>query len=76
MKSIDFENTEYMKSMRKKYPIDCLEKHINSIERMGYVVSASERQFQIWDGNRLIIDSDFFDDYYLNAISGIDSFYE
>ena len=64
-----------MKSMRKKYPVDSIEKHITSIERMGYSVSASERQFQIWDATRLIIDSDFFDDYYLNAISGIDSFY-
>ena len=71
----DFENTDYMKTMKKRYPLNSIERHIAAIEKMGYSVSTSEYKFQVWDGTSLLIDSDFFEDYYLNAICGIDSFY-
>lgn len=53
-----------------------LEKHIQTIEKLGYRVEMINDGFQIWDGTALLIDSDYFNDYYLNAIAGIDCFYE
>lgn len=66
---------EYEQALAKKYPRESIEKHIQAIEKMGYSVSMSNSSFQIWDGTSLIIDADFHNDYYLNAIEGIDSFY-
>lgn len=69
------ENNDYINYLKKKYPLSSIERHIESIEKMGYSVSMSDSSFQVWDGTSLIIDADFHDDYYLNAIEGIESFY-
>lgn len=71
---LDLENNEYMTKLKRRYPIETIEGHIKRIERLGYEVHASEHSFQIYDGIHMIIDADFFDDFYLNAIHGIDGF--
>lgn len=71
----EIQNNDYHLALKKKYPLDSIERHIQAIEKMGYSVGTSNDSFQIWDGTRLLIDADFHDDYYLNAIEGIDSFY-
>ena len=61
--------------VKKEYPLDVIESEINKIEQLGYYVDATEYQCLIWDGSKLLIDSDFFDDYHLNVASAIWSFY-
>lgn len=75
MNDLEVEDSDYHKALKKKYPLESIEKHIQAIEKMGYSVGTSKDSFQIWDGSNLLIDADFNDDYYLNAIEGIDSFY-
>jgi len=68
---------DYLEHMRNKYPLESIEGHIQAIEKMGYTVCMNTYGFQVWDGESLLVDSDSFEnDYYLNAICGIDAFYE
>jgi len=65
----------YAKKLRKKYPIETIEKHIEKIEQLGYIVTLTDYQCQIFDGSTLLIDADFFEDMHTNAADAIESFY-
>lgn len=64
-----------IETLKKKYPMEFLELEFSKIEKLGYQVNASESQCLIWDGEKLIIDADFYDDYHSNAASAIYSFF-
>jgi hypothetical protein len=66
---------EYIEGLKKKYPLESIERHFSEIEKQGYTVVASEDQCQIYDGSILLIDSDFYDDYHSNAASALQTFY-
>lgn len=67
---------EYEEKIKKKYPLKNLEKEFERIEKLGYIVAATEHSCQIWKRNVLIIDADFFDDYHTNAADAIEGFWE
>jgi len=66
---------EHHEFLKKKYPLEHIDKEIENIEKLGYTVMASEYQCLIFDGEILIIDSDNYNDYYLNVIEAIYAFY-
>lgn len=64
-----------IEKIKKKYPIEAIELHFENIEKLGYRVEANEDQCLILDGNKLIIEADFYDDYHSNAADAIHAFF-
>lgn len=61
--------------LRQLYPLTEVQAEFDLIERLGYTVVSSEDQCLIWNGRDLIIDADFRDNFYDNAIEAIYSFW-
>lgn len=64
-----------IEKIKKKYPIEAIELHFENIEKLGYSVSASDNECLIWDGDKLIVEADFYDDYHSNAADAIHAFF-
>lgn len=62
------------RQLRAKWTVEKVEKELDKIEKMGYKVSTLPESVQISRDGELIIDADFFDDYFLNAAHAVDGF--
>lgn len=61
--------------LKQRFPLKDIEKEFGKIMKLGYEVTTSEDGCQIYDGNKLIIDADFYNDFHSNAASAIYAFY-
>ncbi len=66
---------KWIEAAKKKYPLDRIEQEIEKIEKLGYKIVAEEHQCLIWQGNKLIIDADFHNDFHSNVADAIYTFW-
>ena len=74
------ENETYEEMLIRVYPLDRIEENLRKIEFLGYLVKAQKRHCIIFKYpgrsiSDIIIDSDFYNDYHLNAAGAIHSFW-
>ncbi len=73
------EGETYEDMLRRLYPLEHLEKEFEKIESLGYTVNARDFHCLIFKNPggilNLIIDSDFYNDYHLNAAGAIHAFW-